>query len=116
MKGNYNIGEVYLLGFSQGCGLSYMAGLKHNDLVEGIMAFGGWLDTEWISEDIFDDAIDTRIFIAHGTADTMVEYVSGTDARDYLIDLGYDVTFYSFDGPHTVPEDAVLAAQEWMNE
>ncbi len=112
----YNIGEVYLMGFSQGCMMAYTTGIQNHELFDGLVCFGGWLDIDWVSDEEIEAASDLRIFIAHGTGDTMVEFESGTVARDYLEGFGYDVTFYEFDGAHSVPEEACLAWQDWIEE
>ena len=44
----------------------------------------------------------------------MVEYDAAVEARDTLTDNGYDVTFYEFEGGHTVPEEACHKAVEWI--
>ncbi len=110
----YNVDEVYLLGFSQGCAFAYTAGISNYGLLDGLICFGGWLDTEWLSEESIEAAADLRIFIAHGTEDRMVEYEVGIEARDTLTKYGYDVSFYEFDGAHSVPEEALQAVEEWM--
>jgi len=112
----YNVSETYLMGFSQGCGFTYMAGIKHHELFDGLICFGGWLDTDWLDDEDIREANELRVFIAHGNEDRMVDFESGTAARDYLIDMDYDVTFYEFDGAHTVPEEALQAAEEWMEK
>jgi len=112
----YKVSDTYLMGFSQGCGFAYQAGIKHYELFKGLICFGGWLDPEWIGEDVINEAKGLRVFIAHGRNDRMVEFKAGTDARDYLKDHGYDVTFYEFDGAHQVPEDACRAMIEWMKK
>lgn len=114
MRARYSVGDVYLMGFSQGCGLTYVAGIKNYRMFKGLICFGGWLDTDALTPDDIAAAKGLRVFIAHGTKDTMVEYKAGEAARDALIKAGYDVTFFSFDGPHRVPPEAVAAAQEWM--
>ena len=43
LKRGYTIGDVYLLGFSQGAALAYEAGLTSPDVFTGIICFGGWL-------------------------------------------------------------------------
>jgi len=116
MSEQFNIDSVYLMGFSQGCGYTYMAGIHHHEQFDGLICFGGWLDTDWITDENLEAATDLRVFIAHGTSDRMVEFESGTAARDLLLDKGYDVTFHEFDGAHRVPEEALQAAQAWMNE
>jgi phospholipase/carboxylesterase len=112
----YSVSDVYLLGFSQGCAFTYQAGIKNHELFDGLICFGGWLDTDWISEEAISAANSLRIFIAHGTEDRMVEYESGIKARDCLEEHGYDVTFHEFDGAHSVPEEALQAAETWMKE
>ncbi|MFH1676496.1 MAG: hypothetical protein ABIC40_05670, partial [bacterium] len=113
LKGRYNIDNVYLLGFSQGCGLAYTVGIEHHEMFDGLICFGGWLDTEWLGDEAIDSAKDLRIFIAHGTNDRMVEFSTGEEARDYLIEHGYDVTWCEFDGGHSVPADQLQMAEEW---
>jgi phospholipase/carboxylesterase len=116
MKSRFNIGKVYLLGFSQGCGFTYMTGIQHHELFDGLICFGGWLDTDWISGEEIAEAASLRVFIGHGTQDRMVEFETGVEARDTLEAAGYDVTFYEFDGAHAVPEEMCLAVNEWLNE
>jgi predicted esterase len=114
LKQRYNIGEIYLLGFSQGCGLAYMVGLDNPDVFAGLICFGGWLDTDWLSDEQLARAKALRVFIGHGTEDRMVEFKAGEAARDKLQALGYDVTFFQFAGGHRVPEEATQAAAKWL--
>jgi len=110
----YKVNDVYLLGFSQGCAFTYMTGIKYYALFKGLICFGGWLNTDMLSEEEMMAAKDLRVFIAHGTEDRMVEYETGVKAKDTLEGYGYDVTFHEFKGPHAVPEDALQKAEEWM--
>ena len=56
-----------------------------------------------------------RIFLAHGTRDNVYS-VAGTRGRivPQLRDAGYDVTYFEFDGPHWVTEEAARRALEWL--
>ena len=114
LRARYLVSEVYLLGFSQGCSLAYTAGLSDPELVKGIVCFGGWLDEDLLTEAMLERASGVRVFIVHGNQDNVVEFESGKAALARLEELNYDVTFYEFDGAHQVPEEACLAAQEWM--
>jgi len=111
----YNVEDVYLLGFSQGCGFAYQAGIVNHDLLAGVICFGGWLEEGWFSKADFEHANHLRVFIAHGNEDGVVEYQSGLDAVALLEGYGYDVTFREFDGAHRVPEEPLQAAEAWMN-
>jgi phospholipase/carboxylesterase len=56
-----------------------------------------------------------RIFLAHGTRDNVYR-VAGTRERiaQRLKDAGYDVTYFEFNGPHWVTEEAARRALEWL--
>lgn len=110
----YNVDDVYLMGFSQGCALTYLAGLSHHELFDGLICFGGWLNTDYLGDDVIAAGNDTRVFIGHGVDDNMVEFEAGEVSRDTLLDLGFDVTFYDFVGGHRVPEEMVWAVERWM--
>ena len=116
LEGRYNVDKVVLLGFSQGCALTYMAGIHNHELFDGLICFGGWLDTDWLDEETLETASDLRVFIAHGNEDQICEFEGGIKAWDILESYGYDVTFHEFDGGHRVPEEALQEAEIWMNE
>lgn len=42
LKGQFNVSDVYLLGFSQGCAATYITGIKYHDMFNGLICFGGW--------------------------------------------------------------------------
>ncbi len=116
LKKEYKIDDVYLMGFSQGCGFTYIASMKYPELFDGLICFGGWLTTDWIDDEQLKKAKSLRVFISHGNEDSVVEFENGTNARDKLIEMGYDVTFVEFDGGHTVDKDALQTAENWMKE
>ena len=119
LKKEYRVGDVYLFGFSQGCGMTYTTGVKNHELFKGLICFGGWFSEDWLVKKAGIDLKkmnDLRIFIAHGSKDTLVKFEEGEKARDILKEHGYDVTFHEFDGAHRVPKEALLEAQRWMEE
>lgn len=105
--------KVYLLGFSQGAGLTYMACLAHPDRFAGIASFGGWLDDK-LTDEVLEQAEDLQVFIAHGTKDRSVPYKLGKKAYKRLEKHGYDVTLETFDGGHFIHPEKFLAMLEWM--
>lgn len=114
MKTQYSIDKVYLMGFSQGGGYTYCIGLKNPEVFAGIMPLGGWLDEEWISEETLKAGSEVPVFIGHGKDDRSVDYKAAKRANKTLTKLGYEVTFFSFDGGHAVPEEECKALVEWM--
>lgn len=116
MRGRFEVGDIYLLGFSQGCSLAYTAGFSNSDLVAGIICFAGYLDPGTLPAGSLGRSGSPRVFIAHGTNDRVVDPAASASARDTLTALGYDVTFRSFEGGHQVPDSVLAEALEWMRE
>jgi len=116
LQAQYRISGTYLLGFSQGCGFALETGLLNPELFNGLIGFGGWLDTAVVSDQDILAASDLRIFLAHGTEDMVVEYEAGTAAFERLSSLGIDIEFSPFQGGHTVDRETLGKAQHWMEE
>ncbi|MCJ7694054.1 MAG: hypothetical protein MUO40_01375 [Anaerolineaceae bacterium] len=116
-----NIGEVYLMGFSQGAIFTYLVGLKQHHLFKGIICFSGpgllaplvnpfigSSGPNWLTEEEIQNADKLRVFITHGKEDQNPKYELGIRSRDILIKHGHDVTFRDFVGGHTIPTDPIL--------
>jgi len=114
LRENYNISEVYLLGFSQGAGFTFQTGFLNPELFDGLICFAGWLDTTIVLTDHIKAAEDLRVFIAHGTDDAVVEFEVGTTAFEYLSSFGMDVEFHDFPSGHTVDRETLIEAQNWI--
>jgi predicted esterase len=110
----YRTNGTWLLGFSQGCGMAYRAGIAHHDLFKGIICFGGGLDTTSFGAADYAAAKGLKVFAAHGKEDHTVEYRYGTTTRDFLKRNGFDIKFVEFKGGHTVPEEPLKRAIKWM--
>lgn len=112
----HRVGGVYLLGFSQGAGLSYRIGIRHPDVFAGIAPFGGWLDTIDINAAEFAAARGLRILVGHGREDRVVPYDRGTAARDFLKRRGFKVRLFDFAGGHRVPPELCREFVKWLDE
>lgn len=114
LRAMYPVSKVYLLGFSEGGALAYNVGIRHHSLFDGVVCFGGWLDTEVIAEDQIAKAKDLRVFVAHGWEDPAVGFEAAVRAKDLLTGHGYDVTFHAFDGGHEVPDKVLNEVAGWL--
>lgn len=115
-KSKHKIGDVYLLGFSQGGNCAYKAGIMNHNALKGIIAFGAPFDKGWFDEhksDI-DAARKLCVFIAHGTDDAVVGMDNSENAAAMFAEHGFDNSMHTFKGVHEVPEDVLHKVQEWM--
>jgi len=114
LAARYHISGTWLLGFSQGCGMAYVTGIRHHDLFKGIIGFGGGFDTLRFSPADYEAAKGLRVFSSHGSEDRVVDPKYGAQAREFLKRKGFDVTFTGFKGGHAVPEAQLKEAMKWM--
>jgi phospholipase/carboxylesterase len=115
LQGVRATGPVYLLGFSQGVSLAYMAALQAPERVAGVIAFAGRLPVESLSQEALRAAAPTlRVFLAHGTEDRAIKPKESRDARERLEALGYSVVYREFEGGHQLSAELLREAQQWM--
>ena len=116
LKAQYNIGEVYFLGMSQGGIITYLSGIHHHDKIDGMIIFSSVVDEDWLGTDDIQDGKGVRTLIIQGEKDTAVPIKYAEAARDLLIDNGYDVTYKTFDGGHIVPQHLLPFVIDWINK
>lgn len=97
--------RVAIGGFSSGAGMTLWLGLANGDLFKSLLVFsgGGSLPSERVGK--------PRVFVAHGTSDTVIPIEFGGDAIvKSLRSDGYDVTYRRFVGGHRVLPSLARAA------
>ncbi|MBN2415208.1 hypothetical protein JXO52_05175 [bacterium] len=117
----YAVGRVYLLGFSQGAGYTYITGIRHPDRYAGIICIGGSIpatDKPWslISDADIAAARGLPVLIAHSPRDRAAPYLHGVQAKERLERLGYDVTFLEYTGGHTITPELFQRIAAWIEE
>ena len=107
--------RIVLAGFSQGCAMALLAGLRHAHRLAGIVGMSGYLplaaSTE--AERAHANAL-TPIFMAHGSHDNVVVPQRGRDSCALLRKLGYDVEWHEYPMPHSVCMEEVQDLNAWL--
>jgi len=100
-------------GFSMGSVMSYSLGLgPDRPATAGIMAFSGFIPTvEGWQPDV---PRDTRVFIAHGRRDPIMDVGFAQRANALLEGTGMDVEYHESDAAHHIDPAHVPAAQAWV--
>ncbi|WP_295545953.1 dienelactone hydrolase family protein [uncultured Pseudacidovorax sp.] len=95
--------RTVIAGFSQGCAMALLTGLRHASPLAGIVGLSGYLplaDRTATERHAANQA--TPIFLAHGTRDNVVVLPRAELARDTLQGLGHAVEWHAYPMEHTV--------------
>jgi phospholipase/carboxylesterase len=102
-------------GFSMGSVMSYSLGLgADRPAPAGILAFSGFIPTVEGWQPSLADRTRTRVFIAHGRNDPVMQIEFARQARALLEAGGLDVEYHESDAGHHIDPAHVPAAVEWL--
>ena len=107
--------RIVLAGFSQGCAMTFMTGLRHRERLAGLLGMSGYLPlaAQTATERSAANA-GVPIFQAHGTADPMIVLARATASRDELLALGYSVEWHAYPMPHSVCAPEIADMNRWL--
>ncbi|WP_372656889.1 alpha/beta hydrolase, partial [Hydrogenophaga sp.] len=107
--------RTVLMGFSQGCAMTLLAGLRAPQRLAGLVGLSGYLPLAGNTATERSEANQgTPIFLAHGDHDPVVEIGRGTDTREALLALGYGVEWHSYPMAHSVCAEEVADLNAWL--
>ena len=108
-------GRTVLMGFSQGCAMTLLAGLRVPQRLAGLAALSGYLPLAGATAAERSTANrDTPVFMAHGDQDDIVVPARGEAARDTLLALGQPVDWRQYPMGHEVCMDEVRDLNAWL--
>lgn len=107
LEEEYSVSDVYLFGYSQGGGMTYMAGLHAPERFSALAPFSGWLDLTVLTPEEIEAASGLPVRIVHGEQDRVVEYSSSLFADSLLSAEGFDVRLTTFQGEHMFSRDGL---------
>jgi phospholipase/carboxylesterase len=107
--------RVVLAGFSQGGAVALHTALREPRPLGGVVALSTYLPLA-AALPAERSAANTRlpIFMAHGTADTVLPLALGETSRRTLEALGYAVEWHSYAMPHSVCLEEIAAIGAWL--
>jgi len=107
--------RIVLAGFSQGCAVTLLAGLRCPHRLAGLAGLSGYLPLEQTTAAEADAANGgVPVFLAHGRDDGVVAIGRGTTSRDRLQQLGYAVEWHDYPMEHSVCIEEVQALRQWL--
>ena len=107
--------RIVLAGFSQGCAVALLTGLRHAEKLCGIVGMSGYLPlaAATAAERHAANAA-TQIFLAHGAMDPVVPLARAIASRDALVALGYTVAWHEYPMGHSVCMEEIGDLNRWL--
>ena len=107
--------RIVLMGFSQGCAMTLLTGLRHAERLAGLVGLSGYLPLPARTAAERSAANSgVPIFLAHGRDDPMITLDRATVSRDALLALGYEVEWHDYAMPHSVCMDEIVDLNRWL--
>jgi phospholipase/carboxylesterase len=107
--------RIVLMGFSQGCAMTLLTGLRCAERLAGLVGLSGYLPlaAQTAAERSPANA-GVPIFLAHGRDDPMIAIDRALASRDALLALGYPVEWHDYAMPHSVCMDEIADLNRWL--
>jgi phospholipase/carboxylesterase len=107
--------RIVLAGFSQGCAMTLMTGLRYPERLAGLAGMSGYLPLAASTAVERSDANrDVPVFLAHGTQDSIVVPQRGQASRDALVALGHEVEWHEYPMEHSVCPEEIGHLNAWL--
>ena len=108
-------GRTVLMGFSQGCAMTLLTGLRSPHRLAGLVALSGYLPlSERTAEEATEAGRSLPVFMAHGADDAMVALERGQAAREAVSALGCAVQWHSYPMGHEVCMEEIRDLNDWL--
>ena len=107
--------RTVLMGFSQGCAMALLTGLRAPQRLAGVVGLSGYLPlaASTAAERSAANA-GVPLFLAHGRFDPMVTLARGTASRDALAALGYTIAWHDYPMEHSVCPQEIADLNDWL--
>ena len=107
--------RIVLAGFSQGCALTLLAGLRYPHRLAGLAGLSGYLPLADSSATERHGANhDVPVFIGHGRQDEVVPMARGQAGRALLQTLGHQVEWHDYPMAHSVCLEEINDLNRWL--
>lgn len=116
---NYAIdsNNVNLIGFSQGCILSYAVALSYPQKIKRVVAMSGYFNAEIATENFKEnDFSNLKIFASHGSVDQVVPVEWARKAEPTLKQLGIDIVYKEYPIGHGVSPQNFYDFKNWLQQ
>ena len=108
-------GRIVVAGFSQGCAMALMVGLRHEEALGGIACLSGYLPlADLTAAERSPTSQKVPIFMGHGTRDGVIVLPRAMASRDALQAMGYAVEWHEYLMEHSVCPQEISDMEHWL--
>lgn len=109
--------NVTLIGFSQGCILSYAAALSYPDKIQRVVAMSGYLNKDLLVDGYEqNDFSNLKMFVSHGTSDQVIPVEWARNAKPILQSLNVDFLYKEYPVGHGVAPQNFYDLLHWLEQ
>ena len=119
VKENYPVDpyNVTLVGFSQGCILSFAVALSYPEKIKNVIGLSGYINTEIIKEGVQKrDFSNLSVYSSHGSSDPVIPVAWARKTKPFLDSLKIKNKFSEFPVGHGVAPQNFRELNQWLVE
>ena len=107
--------RIVVAGFSQGCAMTFMVGLRYPEKLAGLMCMSGYLPlADKTPAERSPASQGVPIFMGHGSRDGVIVLPRAVASRDALQTLGYAVEWHEYPMEHSVCPQEIKDMEAWL--
>ncbi len=112
-SGEADAGRVFLLGFSQACGVNFRFAFTRGSMIRGVVAICGGVPGDWETEGKYESGVVDVLYVAaerdqYYSPDRMRRNAEALRRRARSVELRF------FDAAHEVPRESYPVIYEWL--
>ena len=109
--------NVTLVGFSQGCILSFAVALSYPEKVKNVIGLSGYINPAILKEGYKNnDFSNLSVYSSHGTQDQVIPVSWARNTKSFLDSLNIENTFSEFPVGHGVAPQNFMELKKWLEE
>lgn len=109
--------NVTLVGFSQGCILSFAVALSYPEKVRNVIGLSGYINREILKKGYEkNDFSNLSVYSSHGTVDQVIPVTWARLTKPFLDSLNIENTYSEFPVGHGVAPQNFRELKQWLEE
>ena len=113
-KYNFDLNQVYLIGFSQGCMISYALSINFPENYKKAVGLSGKIPYEIINYDEKFDYSNHNFFCSHGVNDQVIPIEVGRESNRWFSEKNINHKYLEFESAHGINSENFEQMNLWL--